>query len=126
MISSVDWSLKLGAPGEIVEGLDDVEQCLAIILTTPRGSDPLRPTFAVDLAQYVDQPISRSLPAIVRDVSDAIARWEPRIKLISVSAAIAAGSDGSNLQVTVTWQLKLAGAQPQSTTVTIGAATRDA
>ena len=126
-ISSADWSLKLGAIGEVVQGLDDVEQCLGIIVTTPRGSDPLRPTFGADIWRYIDFPVSAALPAIVRELTSAITIWEPRVNLVSVTAqSVNDGSaqSGAHLDVTLTWQLKLGGAPSpvQTTTVTIAGA----
>ena len=56
-ITSADWSLELGTIGGVVQGIADVEQCLGIIVTTPRGSDPLRPTFGANIWD-------RRLPAI--------------------------------------------------------------
>ena len=120
-ITSADWSLKLGAIGEAVQGLADVEQCLAIIVTTPRGSDPLRPTFGADVWRYIDFPISVALPAIVRELTAAITAWEPRVTLILVNAApVIDGStqSGAHLNVTLVWQLKLGGAAaPAQTTI---------
>jgi Bacteriophage baseplate protein W len=121
-INSADWSLKLGSIGDVVEGIGDVEQCLAIILTTPRGSDVLRPTFGADLWRYIDNPISDAIPTIAREVSTALAMWEPRIKLLAVrvTPVVDAGAQsGANLNVALTWQLKLAGAPRQSTTIRI-------
>jgi Bacteriophage baseplate protein W len=114
-IVSADWSLKLGAIGEVVQGLADIGQCIAIILTTPKGSDPLRPTFASDLWKYLDRPIQSAAPALVREAFDALALWEPRITVVSVSAAPDPAS-GSSLTLTVTWKLALGGA-PQTTAV---------
>jgi uncharacterized protein len=127
-ITSADWSLALGAIGDVVEGIADVEQCLGIIVTTPRGSDPLRPTFGADIWRYIDFPISLALPAIVSELTSAIARWEPRVKLVSVTAKPvndASAQSSAHLDVTLTWQLKLgAAASPlRTTTVTIPGAT---
>jgi phage baseplate assembly protein W len=103
-----------GAPGagigSVVQGLQDVTQCIQIILTTPKGSDPLRPTFAIDLWQYVDSPISVATPAIVREVTEPILRWERRVELIGVTVApVIDGStqSGAHLSVAATWRLKL-------------------
>src|SRR6202521_3686111 len=99
-ISSADWSLELDATGEpgsgignVVEGLSDVNQCIQIILTTPKGSDPLRPTFGADVFRYIDAPISAAIPAIVREVTEAITRWEPRVTVISIIATPVLGGD---------------------------------
>jgi len=127
-IRSADWSLALGAIGEVVQGLADVEQCLGIIVTTPRGSDPLRPTFGADIWRYIDFPISLALPAIVGELTSAITIWEPRVNLVSVTAQPvndATAQSGAHLDVTLNWQLKLgvAGARVHITTVTIPGAT---
>lgn len=123
-IRLADWSLELGTIGGVVQGIADVEQCLGIIVTTPRGSDPLRPTFGSDIWRYIDFPIDVALPAIVRELTSAITTWEPRVNLISVTAQpVNDGStqSGAHLDVTLTWQLALgAGPSPaQITTVTI-------
>jgi Bacteriophage baseplate protein W len=127
-IRSADWSLALGAIGEVVQGIADVEQCLGIIVTTPRGSDPLRPTFGADIWRYIDFPIDRALPAIVSELTTAITMWEPRVNLLSVTAqpvTDASPQSGAHLDVTLNWQLKLgAAATPvRTTTVTIPRAT---
>jgi phage baseplate assembly protein W len=130
--ASIDWSEQLDTPGspgsglgQIVQGIDDVQQCLQIIFTTPRGSDPLRPNFACDLWKYVDMPVDVALPNIAREVADAMALWEPRAVLESVSVDKVDPSDdeGAHLVVTVIWHLALASPTPQTsgiaTTVTI-------
>lgn len=116
--------------GNVVQGLQDVDQCIRIILTTPKGSDPLRPTFGVDVWQYLDFPIAAARPAMVREVTDAILQWEPRVKLLKVAVTpVVDGStqSGAHLSVTATWRLALSGsrvapgigAQPQNTSITI-------
>jgi len=115
-ISSVDWSLKLGAIGEVVQGLDDVSQCLRIILTTPKGADPLRPTFGADLWQYIDYPIDTAIPSVVREVTEAVTRWEPRVKLVSVVAAPEPEASGG-LIVNIVWRLQL-GSMPTAAQIT--------
>lgn len=121
-ISSADWSLRLGAIGQVVKGIEDVAQCLAIILSTPKGSDPLRPTFGSDLWRFVDSPVNAALPGIVREARTAIGTWEPRVKVVSISAAPVIGDSqsGAHLQVTVNWQLKFEGASAALRRTTVG------
>ncbi len=133
-IKSADWSLMLdsaGQPGSgigsIVTGVDDVNQCIAIILTTPKGSDVLRPTFGTDLWKYIDAPISQAGPAVVREVTQSITQWEPRVKVLSVKSTPvteATTQPGAHVEITVAWQLNL-GATPspaRSTTVALASA----
>jgi phage baseplate assembly protein W len=127
-IKLADWSLALGAIGDVVQGIADIEQCLGIIVTTPRGSDPLRPTFGADIWRYIDFPISRALPAIVSELTSAITIWEPRVNLVSVTVQPvkdATAQSGAHLDIILNWQLKLGvvAAPVQITTVTIPGAT---
>ena len=124
-IRSADWSLKVGTLGAVVQSLEDIDQCIGIILGTPLGSDPLRPTFGTDIWQLIDGPVSLSFPSIVREVSAAIAMWEPRVTLqsVQVSPVIDGGSQsGAHLNVSITWKLKLSdpSAATQTTVIAIG------
>ncbi len=65
--TSVFWQPALQAPGEIVRGLDDIRQAIQIILRTPRGSDPHRPEFGSNLHLYIDWPVDRAIPHVVRE-----------------------------------------------------------
>jgi uncharacterized protein len=125
-ITSADWSLKLGAIGQVVQGLADVDQCIAIILTTPKGSDPLRPTFGADIWRYIDYPANTAIPAIVNELTQAITRWEPRVKLLTVSVVPAqddTSQAGAHYDITLNWQLNLGNTTPtpQTSTVTVPA-----
>ena len=53
-ITYVDWQLKLNTIGSVAKGVEDINQCIAIILTTPKDSIPHRPTFGSDIHKYVD------------------------------------------------------------------------
>jgi phage baseplate assembly protein W len=130
-ITSADWSLmldstaaNLGLPsglGNVVQGVADVEQCILIILETPKGSDPFRPTFGCDLWSYVDKPLGLAAAHIVREVTEAISTWEPRVKLLSVAVTPvldATAQSGAHLEVAATWQLDL-GSTPSSPVRTV-------
>ena len=68
-ITYVDWQYKLNKIGSVAEGVEDINQCIAIILLTQKGSDPLRPTFGSDIYKYIDYPIN-SAKATVMYVDD--------------------------------------------------------
>jgi phage baseplate assembly protein W len=136
-ITSADWSMKLdtpGAPGsglgQAVQGVDDVNQCIAIILTTPKGTDPLRPGFGTEVWNFIDAPISEAGPAIVREVTQSITQFEPRVKVLSVKSTPLLDTEpaGAQVEITISWQLDL-GNMPtpaRSTRVTIGGTGRAA
>lgn len=80
------WQIALGGEG-YAEALDDLRQAITIILATRKGSDPLRPEFGSDIWRYVDHPIDRARPHLVREAVEALRRWEPRVEIERVSVA---------------------------------------
>lgn len=130
-ITSADWSLMLdgnspsGLPGSgignVVQGVADINQCISIILSTPQGSDPLRPTFACDLWQWLDAPIQIARAHIVREIVTALTKWEPRIRVLSVVVNLVPNDPTANinahLDITIVWQLRVSvngGTGPQT------------
>lgn len=101
-IRATDWSPQIGAAGEIVENNDDIDQCIRIILTTRKGSDPHRPLFGCDAWLWLDKPANVAIPNIIRESVDALEMWEPRIDLVRITRDVAA----SHVTIAVEWQPK--------------------
>lgn len=101
-ITYIDWQFKLNGIGEIAEGVEDINQCIALILNTPKGSDPHRPTFGSDILKYIDYPVNIAKANIIRETIDAITLWEKRIKVNSVLIDI----QNEHLKIKVQWKLK--------------------
>ena len=101
-ITYVDWQVKMNTIGEVAEGVDDINQCIAIILLTRKGADPQRPTFGSEIYKYIDYPVNEAIPSIIRETTDTITLWETRIKVDSVTAEI----DNTNITIKVEWTLK--------------------
>ena len=101
-IKYVDWQYKLNEIGEVAAGIEDINQCIAIILSTQKGSVPHRPTFGSDILKYVDYPINSAKANIIRETIDAINQWETRVNIDSVSVEI----DTTHLNIQVQWSLK--------------------
>jgi|SRR5215472_9706981 len=124
-LTSTDWSLALDRStptqtagsgiGLVVQGVADINQCISIILSTPPGTDPLRPTFACDLLSWLDKPLAVARSGISSAVITAIALWEPRV-LVVPPIVINPGILGQ-LVIYLTWRLKssspIAGANQQ-------------
>lgn len=98
-ITSNYWQLSTAGPGEIVQGLDDIGQCISVLLATQKGSDPMRPTFGVDLLGYLDLPISEALPRLIQDIQSQVETWEPRAEIQSLTYAI----EQAHVSITLTW-----------------------
>lgn len=100
--TSLYWQPALNSDTSgIVEGVEDIDQCIRIILGTPKGSDPLRPDFGCNAWKYLDQPIDTALPHVVRESVDAIKQWEPRVEVVKVVPSV----DESHLTLRVVWRI---------------------
>ena len=114
-ITYVDWQYKLNSIGEVAQGVEDINQCIAIILLTQKGSDPLRPTFGSDIYKYVDYPVNSAKANIIRESVNAIEKWETRIKIDSVTVEI----NATQIKVKIQWTLKSSKNTKSSTEVTL-------
>ncbi len=74
-----NWQINMVDPAAVVEGMEDIAQCVYIVLTTIKGSDPLRVGFGSDLYQYLDKPLSQAQPLLIYSVNEALKKWEKRI-----------------------------------------------
>ena len=101
-LTARDWQLALGQPAIALTGRDDIAQCIRIILTTPKGSDPLRPEFGSDIWRYLDHPIDQALPHLVRESWDAITRLEPRATLESIKPRL--GDEPQQIVIAIHWK----------------------
>lgn len=100
-ITAAHWQPALGTSGEVVEGLRDIDQAIRIILTTPKGSDAHRPDFGSNIHLYIDWPVNRVTPHLVREAVDSIRQWEPRVSVVQVQVAI----EGSQVTLRVQWRV---------------------
>ena len=100
-ITAAHWQPALGTSGEVVEGLRDIDQAIRIILTTPKGSDAHRPEFGSDIHLYIDWPVNRVTPHVVREAVDAIRRWETRVSVVQVLVLV----EDSRIIVRVQWRV---------------------
>ncbi len=103
-ITSAWWQIRLNEFGEIVEGVDDIDQAIRVIILTPKGSDPHRPEFGSDIWQWVDSPVDVSIPNIIREVIDAVTAWEPRARVVAVIPKL--NDDGAGMIISVKWELR--------------------
>ena len=95
------WQISLQAEGEAVQGVAELGQALQILVTTPPGSVPLDPEFGCDLLRYLSQPAPVSTAAIIREVSRAVARWEPRVTLDKIQ--VVAGDQPHQRTLRLVW-----------------------
>lgn len=83
---SLHWQSSITTDGEIVEGFDDVEQAISIILSTPLGNVPHRPLFGCDILPLMDGDFDDVAPLFIARATDAILKFEPRIEQVKITA----------------------------------------
>lgn len=109
-IDTPDWSLSSAESGQVVRDEEDISQCISIIVTTDKGSDPLRPTFGCGVPDVIDRPASIAIPQIKRDIIDQVARWEPRAEVESIQHRL----DESNVVISIFWRDRRTGNSNQT------------
>lgn len=80
-----NYQLSAVGVGAIATGLDDIRQCIDIILRTIPGSDPLRPLFGSNIYRYLDNPTDVAVPNMKLEIYEALSIWEPRITVVSIT-----------------------------------------
>lgn len=98
-IKTKDWSTSITSPGEIVAGIEDINQCIYIILTTIKGTDPYNPLFGCGLYTYQDKPATTAIPNMIREIGIAIQTWETRATIQKIAYEL----DVSHLTFTIFW-----------------------
>jgi len=78
-IKATNWQLSVNGIGQIAEGIEDVRQCIGIILTSTKGSDPMRPQFGSNIWQFMDDQITTAITDMSAEIVDCISKWEPRV-----------------------------------------------
>lgn len=70
----------------VASGPEKVRQAMLTLLDTDPGERVMRPDFGCGLRRYLmapNNPATRA--AIEREISNTLARWEPRVKVIKIA-----------------------------------------
>ena len=66
----------------MVQGKEDIEESIKIILSTPKGERIMRPEFGSSIHEFVFAPNNATTAGLLAyHVRDALLRWEPRIEI---------------------------------------------
>ncbi|MFW6057693.1 MAG: hypothetical protein ACOC9W_02445 [Persicimonas sp.] len=91
------WATRLGVRGEVLQGVEEIEQEIRVVCRTQKRSVPQDPELGVDWLKVLDLPVSEATPIIVLEVTEALARWVPRAKVQSVE--VIGGTEKSRLRI---------------------------
>ncbi len=96
-----------GALGAVmVEGVEDIEQCIRIILSTQPGQRTMEPKFGCPLADFLFHSVDATLQAmVVSKVRAALLRYEPRI-LVDEVTVDASGAPEGRLEISIDYRVR--------------------
>lgn len=90
----------------IATGEVDIQQALAIILSTAPGERPMRPEFGCAVHDHVFDVIDvAAMGQIEQAVRDAVDRWEPRVEVVAVDFDLDRQEEGI-LDVELTYEVR--------------------
>ena len=106
----VGWWFPPCAAGDgstlIAKYEQDVDQAIRIIIGTDWGERVMRPDFGAGLRSFVFGPLNQTtIQQVQTRVQESLVKWEPRIDVESVTAAIDASELGK-LLVTVVYRVR--------------------
>jgi uncharacterized protein len=85
LVRRLDWSLSRTGFGQIVQGANDISECILNCISNQKGSDPFRPDFGSDIWSWISAPITVAGPNMILAITQSVGRWEPRVKLQTVT-----------------------------------------
>jgi len=69
----------------LVEGVEDIDESLNILLSTSLGERVMQPIYGCDLHDYLFEPLNSSLIGFIKDrVENSLIVYEPRINVESI------------------------------------------
>ena len=87
-------------------GEEDIDQALALILSTAPGERPMRPEFGCELHDLVFDAIdAATIGRMETAVRTALDRWEPRVEVTAVDFDLDGAHEG-RVVITVTYQVR--------------------
>jgi uncharacterized protein len=100
------FPLRIGITGLAESsGVAKVEESIRIILSTQYGERIMRPQFGANLRSLLFAPNTSATASLAAFyVSDALARWEPRIDVLDV--LVTNDLDGAKLDIEIRYRLR--------------------
>lgn len=107
-IPTENWALSLIGEGEVMTDLEDINQCILLILNTIKGSDPLRPDFGTEIYKWIDKPQNVAIPNVKKEILDNVALWETRCQIVSIAHELDTVQSGQ-VTFSISWKFLITG-----------------
>ena len=106
--SGVAFPLQVNPRGGVAlaGGEEDIDQALALILSTAPGERPMRPEFGCEVHDLIfDNIDAATVGKMDTAVRTALDRWEPRVEITDVEFDLAHAVDGQ-IVIDVTYRVR--------------------
>jgi len=105
------YALKVNPESNVLERIEsleeDIAQSIEVILLTPKGAKIFEPEFGTNILKHLDRPIQEVVPLIVAEVWEAVEKWEPRVRLLSVDVVEA--KENGKVSLVLLYEIKETG-----------------
>jgi phage baseplate assembly protein W len=102
------WPMRVDHTGAIAltNGAADLDQSLRVILMTSPGERVMRPQFGCRIWDLLFEPVTANLLGLIAQaVRDAIAQWEPRVRVEDVTPTVDP-DDQALVRISVTYSVR--------------------
>lgn len=100
-----------------IDGIDHLRQSILDILSTYPGERIMRPEYGSRVRDLIDRPINAQwLADLYFEVAHAIQRWEPRVRVLKVGAAM---TQPGHVTIDLTLRVGAADETPQALRIDI-------
>lgn len=90
----------------MVQDDTEIKQAIYIILNTALGERVMRPEFGCNIHEMIFAPANHQTAAVIeRHVTEALNRWEPRIRLVEVRA-VPTYADHGEMVIEIVYEIK--------------------
>jgi phage baseplate assembly protein W len=107
------WQTRVGVTGEVVQGVDALDQLIRTTLGTQLGAVPHRLDLGIDWLSIIDLPTDDATPRLIRGATACFRKWmEPLATLSRIEPV----TDGARLTARV-FYVPAGATEPRSTEV---------
>src|SRR3954447_10325230 len=106
--TGVAFPIQVDARGSLAlaSGEEDIDQALALILSTAPGERPMRPEFGCEVHDLIfDNIDAATVGKMETAIRTSLDRWEPRVEVTTVDFDLDRSADGQ-VVITVTYRVR--------------------
>jgi phage baseplate assembly protein W len=90
----------------LTQGVEDIEQAIALILGTAPGERPMRPEFGCAVHDFVFDTVDAAIVGKIQTaVHEALERWEPRVEVLALDVE-PSDADAGKLLVGISYRVR--------------------